>query len=152
MTEKSVPTGTVLSAGDAAKRTLPETDEQTEPVAGGSGVTPPIDETDGVVNVRTGQASVADTSAFDSPVFPRFQLGRSQAGRAEEDIAEEMEPVRDSRGQPLEDSDGNYFYTQPGWRAMRDQSGEVCWSAEGELLLEEVNEDRLALMMREADG
>ncbi len=142
----------MLSAGDAEKGKVPETDEQMEAVANGPGATPPNDENDGVASVRTGKASNADTSAFDSPIFPRFQLGRRQVDRAEENIAEEQEPVRDQSGRPLEDGDGNYFFAQLGWRAMRDQFGEVCCSADGEPLFEEVDEDTLALVTRETDG
>ncbi len=60
-----------------------------------------------------------------------------------------QEPVRDANGRPLTDSSGNHFFLDQGWRAVRDQSGEVTWDADGGLLIEQVDEDKLALMTQE---
>ncbi len=70
----------------------------------------------------------------------------------EVNIAEEPAAICDANGWPLLDRDGMSLFTEPGWHAVRDQFGEVCWGEDGNPLFEEFDEDQLVLVTREAPG
>ncbi len=144
-----MPAGAVLNAGVAANGTEPEMSVPTGMARSEAVVTLPSDGKDGAMSAEMEEAANNDNSQLDSPVFLQFGLGRGRLREVEVTVEEEREPVCDENGQPLEDDDGNYFFAEPGWRVIRDQLGRVCWDSDGHLCLEELDEDWLALPMKE---